>query len=47
LSNMNLTKNRGELMCFFRASSSCFTSDTHHGTLVTNPVKKHARRTGL
>jgi hypothetical protein len=41
LSNMNLTKTRGELMCFFRVSSSCSTSGTHRGTLVTNPVKNH------
>jgi hypothetical protein len=29
LSNMNLTKTRGELMCFFRVSSSCSTSGTY------------------
>jgi hypothetical protein len=47
LSNMNLTKTRGELMCFFRVSSYCSTSGTHRGTLVTNPVKNHEWRTGL
>ena len=47
LSNMNLTKTRGELMYFFRVSSSCSTSDTHRGTLVTNPLKNHAWRTWL
>ena len=41
LSNMNLTKSRDELMCFFRVSSSCSTSGTHRGTLVTNPLKNH------
>jgi hypothetical protein len=29
LSNLNLTKIKGELMYFFRVSSSCSTSDTH------------------
>ena len=47
LSNMNLTKTRSELMCFFRVSSSCSTSGTHRGTLVTNHVKNHEWRTWL
>jgi hypothetical protein len=41
LSNMNLTKTRDELMCFFRISSCCSTGGTHRGTFVTNPVKNH------
>jgi hypothetical protein len=47
LSNMNLTKTRDELMCFFRVSSSCSTGGTHRGTLAAHPVKNHEWRTGL
>jgi hypothetical protein len=35
---MNPTKNRGELMCSGRVSSSCSTSGIHSFNLVTNPV---------
>ena len=31
-------KNRGELRCSGRINSSCSTSDTRRGNLVTNPV---------
>jgi hypothetical protein len=38
---MNPTKNRGELMCSGRVSSSCSTSGTRRVNLVTNPVMSH------
>jgi hypothetical protein len=41
--NMNLTKTRGELMCFFMVNSFCSTSGTHRGTLVTNLVMNEER----
>ena len=34
-------KTRGELTCSERVSSSCSTSDTRRGNLVTNPVISH------
>jgi hypothetical protein len=34
-SNTNPTKNRDELRCFGRLSSSCFTSDTRRVAVVT------------
>jgi len=37
----NLNKNRGELRCFGRVSSFCFTSGTHRVTLVTNLMISH------
>ena len=37
------TKNEGDLRCSRRLSSSCFTSDTRHVTLVNNPVTSHWR----
>jgi hypothetical protein len=37
-SNSNPIKNRGELRCFGRVSSSCCTSDTRRVNLVTHPV---------
>ena len=36
LRNTNLTRNRGELRCCGRESSSCFTCGTRRVTLVTN-----------
>jgi ribosomal protein L32 len=41
LSNMNATKNRGELRYSGRIDSSCSTSDTRRVTLATNPVINH------
>jgi len=37
-SNTNPTKNRGQIRCSGRESSSCSTSGTSRVTLVTNPV---------
>ena len=39
--NTNHTKTGGEPWCFGRKSSSCSTSGTCRGTLVTNPVIFH------
>jgi len=43
VSNTNPTKNRGELRCSGRVSSSCSTSNTRRVNLVTHPVIRHER----
>ena len=40
---INPTKNRSELRCSRRVSSSCSISDTHRDNLVTNPVISQER----